>query len=141
MSTIGNGPSPITRFIALGNYDGATDGVLQFGDHGPVYHFALPPDVDEAEAVTAPDRPFDLRPLPVEALDELTAILSPYSSPAWPGWFVPWRFPSAEIEARVDERVTAVLARAGPPVWRLTTPDPWRFSAVRLRPFAAARAG
>ena len=36
-----NDPSPIARVIALDWYDGPTDGVLQIGNDGPGYRFAL----------------------------------------------------------------------------------------------------
>src|SRR5262245_10767151 len=36
-----NYPSPVTRVLALGYYDGPTNGVLQCGDGGPVCKFNL----------------------------------------------------------------------------------------------------
>jgi hypothetical protein len=132
------GLPPVTRFLALGGYDGATDGVLQCGDGGSVYRFELPADVREDVAVTARERPFDLRPLPPDALDRLTAILSPHSPPRWPGWYFPWQFPSEDVERDVDARVAAVLAEAGPPVWRATTPDHWNLTPLTVRPTGQA---
>jgi hypothetical protein len=126
-----NQPSPFTRVLVLGFYDGATEGVAQAGDAGPVYRFELPADVDEAAALTAASRPFELRPLPSDALDRLATVLTPYLVPAWPVWFARWDFPTEEAEREASARIDAILAEAGPVEWRIATPDPWDFSTVR----------
>lgn len=131
---------PVTRFVVLGFYDGATDGILQLGDGGPVFRFELPADEGEAEALTSSERTFDLRPLPADALDRLTIVLAPYHPPTWPGWFPRWVFPNERTERDVEAGVAAILAQSGPVIGRLTTRDPWRFSAVTLSAFTLPEA-
>jgi hypothetical protein len=118
-----NCPSPITRVLALGYTDGPTEGVLQFGEGGPVFRFSLIDEVREA----APDRDdlrlFGLSGLPVGTLDELTKLLSPYLEPRWPVWVPVWRFPTEEIQNDIEGRVDSLLGPGGPVVWLLSATD------------------
>lgn len=126
-----NQPTPFTRAVVLGIYDGATEGVLQVGDGGPVYLFGLPDGVDEGKALTATERPFDLRPLPRDALDRIVSVLAEFQPPTFPIWYPGWQYPTDQIAQDVLARVDSILAEAGPVEWRITTPDPWGFSSVR----------
>jgi hypothetical protein len=118
-----NYPSPITRILALGYSDGPTEGVLQVGDQGEVYRFAVvdqfPGQGDEGTDL----RLFGLFPLPPGALGELVTILAPHAEPRWPVWVPLWRFPSDSIRREVEERVDRVLALAGPVQWQITASD------------------
>lgn len=122
-----NNPSPVTRVLILGYYDGATDGVLQLGDSGPVYLFDWS---DEAHNQDGCDtRSYSLRALADDALDRLTASLAEYHEPKWPAWLPLWQFPTPEIQADVTARVDAILATAGEPEWYIATTDAVEFSA------------
>lgn len=108
------------RVIVLGFYDGPTDGVIQFGDHGPVFRFEMP-EQDDQLARHAGSREYHFCPLPPDALDRVTAVISAYVPPTEPVWFPVWRFPTPEIERSVSAAVDAILAEAGPVEWRVTT--------------------
>jgi hypothetical protein len=131
-----NVPSRISRVIALGFYDGATDGVLQIGEQGPVYRFEVPEEMDESVAFTSTERPFDLRPLPPDALDRLVALIAPYLPVRWPFWFVRWQEIPEAVKPALMGQIDSILAEAEPPTWRITTPDPWAFSTVSAAPRA-----
>lgn len=120
-----NDPSPVSRVIAFGYYDGATDGVLQLGDGGPVYRFDW---TDE----TAPgrEREYDLRPLPADAFTRLVAVVGEHIEPRWPAWVPVWTFSSDAVKAGVEREVDAILAQAGEPTWRIVSTDVVGFSCV-----------
>jgi hypothetical protein len=106
--------------LVFGYYDGPTHGVLEVGGTGEVYRFEL---IDDQQDLGKDVRLFELDPLPNDALNSLTSILSPYIKPAWPYWVVRWMFPSPEVQADVEAQVDEVLRQAGPVVWRVTTTD------------------
>jgi hypothetical protein len=113
-------PSPVSRVLAFGYSDGPTDGVLQVGEAGPIYRFALTADQpDLGEDV----RLFELASLPADTLDTLTTLLSPYARPHWPTWVPRWMFPGPQVQADVEARVEEVLRQAGPVAWRVATTD------------------
>lgn len=126
------------RMVILGYYDGPTDGVIQFGEHGPVFQFTMP-DEERQLGSRAGTREYHLRPLPADALDRLAAVISPYHAPSWPTWFPLWRFPSPEIEQSVSDATGAILAEAGPPAWRVNTADYWTFQTFQAGPLAAGQ--
>jgi hypothetical protein len=124
-----NDPSPVSRVFAFGYYDGATDGVLQLGDGGPVYRF------DWAEEPTpGREREYTLRPLPAGSFERLAAIVGEHIEPHWPAWVPIWKFPSEEVQRDVERRVDAVLDQAGEPKWQITTSDTVSFGAVAAEP-------
>ena len=127
-----NDPSPVSRVLILGYYDGATDGVLQLGDDGPVYRF------DWSDEVHNPDgcdtRSYTLRPLAIDALDRLIAILADYHEPQWPTWLPQWQFPTPEIQTDVTAQVDAILAQADEPEWKILATDAVEFSSFDARP-------
>lgn len=129
-----NDPSPVSRLLLTGFYDGATDGVMQLGDGGPVYLFNLadtPVDQDD-------ERHYLLRTLPHDALDRLTAVIGEHIEPKWPTWVPIWAFPSDQVMADVDRRVGTILDQAGEPVWRITTSDTVQFGVVVAEQMQAA---
>ena len=128
-----NDPSPVTRVLILGYYDGATDGVLQLGDGKRVYRFDLIEDGAEA-------REFEFRPLAPESWDRLVAVIGEHIAPKWPRWAPVWRFPNPDIQAEVESKVDAILQRAGGVEWEITTPDPVGFTSLIARPMTLARA-
>ena len=131
-----NAPSPVSRVLILGFYDGATDGVLQLGDGGPVYRFDLCDEEHNPEGCDT--RSYILRPLADDALDRLTAILAEYHEPKWPAWLPVWQFPTPQIQADVTARVDAILA-AGEPEWVITTTDTVEFTNFEAHPAVTAR--
>jgi hypothetical protein len=127
-----NSPSGVTRVLMTGYYDGATNGLLQFGEGGPVFRFDLADGGDDnGTALLRDERTFTLRPLPADALDRFVAALAPYMAPRWPAWCPVWQFPSPEIRQVVERQTDAILAQAGPPEWTVSTSDYFNFSAFR----------
>jgi hypothetical protein len=119
---------PVTRVLILGYHDGATDGVLQCGDGGPVYRFEMTAEARNPDGCD--ERTFDLRPLPPDALDRLAAALTPYHPARWPVWAPIWTFPTDDARRAVEAAVDGVLTEAGPPAWVVTTADPVRFERL-----------
>jgi hypothetical protein len=115
-----NRPATPPRIIVLGFYDGPTEGVIQFGDRGPVFQFTMP-DEDRQLASQSDQREYAFQPLPPDALDRLAVTLARYLPPSWPVWIPLWRFPSPEVEQSISETIDAILAAAGPPQWRVKT--------------------
>jgi hypothetical protein len=132
-----NDPSPVTRVLILGYQDGATDGVLQLGDGGPVYRFEMTGERHNPDGCD--ERTFDLRPLPTGALDRLAGVLAPYHAPRWPVWAPIWTFPSDDARSAAEAAVDAILAEAGPAVWAVTTADTTRFARLVAEPVPTAR--
>jgi hypothetical protein len=133
MAAIRNGTTPfpiITRVLVLGYYDGATDGVLQCGEGGPVYRFDM---IDEERVEDGMDsRTYQLRPLPSGSLDRLVEALVPYQPPAWPTWVPIWKFPTEKDQRSVEGIFDAVLDAAGPLEWELTTSDTVEFRSINV---------
>ena len=130
-----NNPSPVSRVLILGYYDGATDGVLQLGDGGPVFRFDWTDEVRNPDGCDA--RSYTLRPLDAGALDRLTAILADYHEPKWPAWLPQWQFPTAEIQTDVTAQVDAILAQADEPEWEIATFDTVTFASLEAVPLTA----
>jgi len=124
--------SAVTRVLILGYYDGATNGVLQFGQEGPVYRFDW---IDEARNADGYDvRTYELRPLPGDALEQLVAILKPYHQADWPMWCPLWTFPSEEARLAVEQAFDKILDAAGPASNTLITTDINQFQTFTLTP-------
>lgn len=113
--------SPFTKVLALGYYDGPTNGLLQSGEEGPVYKFDL---MDERWIPQEEDcRVFVLAPVPSNSLTELTNLYSPFLVPHWPLWVPLWQFPTKEIQQSMDRATDEVLGRASPVEWVLAATD------------------
>jgi hypothetical protein len=122
---------PASRVLILGYYDGATDGVIEFGP-GSAYRFDL---ADEAHNPDGCDeRTFTLRPLPADALDRLAAVIAPFHAPGWPVWAPAWTFPTVADRDAVSAAVDGILGEAGDVVGSVTTPDTVGFQTYRLTP-------
>ncbi|MFO0799747.1 MAG: hypothetical protein U0804_19930 [Gemmataceae bacterium] len=111
---------PASRVLILGFYDGATDGVVEFGP-GSVYRFDWADD--SPERCGDPERTFTFRPLPADALDRLTAVITPFHAPGWPVWLPDWSFPTAADRDAVTAAVDAILSEAGARAASVTTAD------------------
>lgn len=110
-------PSPVTQVIGLGYYDGVTSGVLRTTGEA-VYAFDM---IDEVFDPDGNDlRRFELKPLPADAFEVITAAIG---RPEWPVWIPRWEFPTADAQAAVDEVVRNELRRASPPVWWVEARD------------------
>ena len=120
-------PSPISRVLALGYYDGPINGVLQWGEAGAVYKFDYVFDL--IDGATAPDnglldlRVFTLAPLPPNALTDLAAAYSRFWPPRWPVWVPMWQFANKADEAAMNRLTDQVLKQAGPANWVLAAYD------------------
>lgn len=97
--------SPFNKWIALGYYDGFTDGLAQCANCGSCYSVKMI-DSDDAKDV----RIFRFSPLPTEAFDRLVAILSPLGPPNWPVWLPVWKFESETAESLANRTVADVLS-------------------------------
>src|SRR5262249_43115712 len=114
-----NYPSPFTKVLALGYYDGPTNGLLQSGEDGSVYKFDV---VDDLLISNGEDcGVFTLAPVPSTSLSELTNVYSQFLVPHWPLWTPLWSFPTKEIQQSMDRVTDEVLDRAGPVAWVLAT--------------------
>lgn len=100
-------PSPAEKIIALGWYDGPTDGILQCRD-GLVFRFHSDGTVldwgEEGEDL----RVYDLFPLPSDSLQRVVSSLASFQSPRWPLWVPLWKFPSAQDQEVVEKSVAAL---------------------------------
>lgn len=105
-------PSPFTKVLALGYYDGPTEGLVQEGSSDRVYQFHMLAWDDESQDL----RIFALAPLPSSTLAQLTEAYAPYEEPRWPVWVPSWH---AEMEPVTQQ----LLAQAGPPEWVLASQD------------------
>lgn len=127
------GPNRLTapaQVIALGFYDGPTDGLIRFAN-GTVFRF----DLAEEPGWQGDLRSFSFAPLPAWAFDRMTAAISEHLTPTWPIWCPVWRFPTSEIQRGVEAELDAILAEAGPTTWTVSTDDYYgftRFSAARV---------
>lgn len=127
-----NAPSPVSRVIVFGYYDGVIDGVMRLGETGPVYQFEF---VDETHTPDGADlRRYELRPLPSDAFDQLTSAVGEHIPPNWPVWLPIWKFPTPQTQEAVEQRVDAILELAGEPLWQITTADTARFGTVTATP-------
>lgn len=114
-------PSPVAHLLALGYYDGATEGALRTAG-GSAYAFDMVGEVSGAG--DEPDlRRYELRPLPTEAFDNIVSAITPYHEPCWPYWVPIWKFPTAEAKNLTDGIIEKELARSGKPNWQIETPD------------------
>ncbi len=108
-------PSPFSRIIALGYYDGPTSGILEGGTAGPAYKFVML-DGDDL-------RIYSLAPLPPGSLENLVQLLTPYQQPRWPLWCPRWSFPSEALRAEVEAETDRILGLAGPVEWVVAAED------------------
>ena len=69
-------PSPVLKILALGYYDGPTDGLLQC-ENGLVYRFEILAWDSEAQDV----RVFSLAPMPPTAFDRLAELFARREKP------------------------------------------------------------
>jgi hypothetical protein len=109
-----------TRAIVFGYYDGPTEGVIQFGERGPVFRFTMPNEDDQLASENK-TREYWLHPMPKDTLERITEVLVPYMPSHWPIWSPKWVFPSPKIEAEVDAKLEGILAEAGAAEWRIAT--------------------
>jgi len=118
-----NYPSPVTRVLALGYYDGPTNGVLQCGDGGPVCKFNLIEGPFSTEDGLWDMRVFAVAPLPGSALALLTEGYSRFWAPLWPVWVPIWYFSDPADEQAMNQLTDEVLSQAGPVEWVIATTD------------------
>lgn len=126
-----NQPSPVSRVLALGFYDGPTEGILQLRDSGEVFRFQML-DSRTAEGSEEEIRVFGLHPLPGDSLDRIAGLLGPFQPPRWPVWCPVWKFPSEEVKGAIDREIETILEQMGPLTWVIAA-DPI-FRTVRALP-------
>ena len=104
-------PSPGQKILALGYYDGPTEGLLQC-ETGRVYRFEILAWDSETQDV----RVFGLAPMPPAAFDQLAELFAQREKPRWPVWIPSW----CEDQ---NEETDAILKEAGPTEWVIATDD------------------
>jgi hypothetical protein len=120
-------PSPISRILVLGYYDGPTNGVLQCGEAGAVYKFDFVYDL--VDGLSSPEdrllelRVYSLAPLPAKALTELASAYSRFWPPRWPVWVPIWHFGNKDDEEAMNRLTDQVLRQAGPVNWVVASFD------------------
>jgi hypothetical protein len=103
--------SPAQRILALGFYDGPTEGLLQC-ETGRVYHFKILAWDQESQDV----RVFGLAPMPPGAFDRLTELFAQHEEPRWPFW-VP---SGSEVQKGT---LDAILKEGDPVDWVIATDE------------------
>jgi hypothetical protein len=116
-------PSPFTKVLALGWYDGPTNGVLECRPDGQTYKFDLLDEVRQWPREEEDLRVFTLAPLPRGAIQRLAEAYARYLTPHWPVWIPAWKFPTASDQQAMDALTDEVLAQAGPTEWVIATTD------------------
>ncbi len=107
-----NYPSPVQRVLALGFYDGPTEGALLCAPEGQVYKFEMLAWDESTQDL----RVFGLAPLPQPAWEQLTSLYARHETPHWPVWVPSWY-------EDMDRQVDSILKRAGPVEWAVATQD------------------
>ncbi len=129
-------PSPVVRVIALGFYDGPTEGVLQTAD-GTGYRFDLIGEEHNPDGLD--DRTFALRPLPPGAFDEVAELVAPAVRSDGAVWVPRWPVAPPDGQAAIDRRLDALLASARPSAWEVRCRD--LTGTVTASPAAVNRVG
>jgi hypothetical protein len=117
MNRPSKGPSPFDRVIALGWYDGPTEGLIRCAACGQVYRFDLLDSVDEDRGI----RLYSLAPVPADTMNRLVEVLSPFMTPSWPMWAPLWKFPSEADRIAVERTVDELMAKAAAPEFVIET--------------------
>src|SRR5438094_3246242 len=106
-------PSPFRQLVALGWYDGPTNGLLR--SDGLAWKFDMVDEIHNPDGLDL--RLFTLAPLPVAAWERLVRAITPYQTPSGPLWVPVWQFPT-DADTKAVNRVTdEVLQEAGPVEW------------------------
>src|SRR4051794_28105965 len=100
-----NYPSPVQKILALGYYDGPTEGAL-LSAPDRVYRFRLLAWDEETQDL----RFFALAPLPPPAFERLAGVFARHETPRWPVWV-------ASGQGGPQRAVEAILGQAGPIEW------------------------
>jgi hypothetical protein len=111
-------PSPFDRAIALGYYDGPTQGLVRCGHCNRVFRFVTVDSVHEDESI----RIYSLAPLSNDSWERLVIALLPYMEPIWPMWVPLWAFPSETDRIAVEQIVDELIAQAAGPEIVIATP-------------------
>lgn len=110
------GTPRFARIVALGWYDGATEGVAECGCCPTAYRLQMlddQPDREDGRDL----RVFGLTPLPAGAFDQVVQACPDHKKARWPVWMPVWRFDSETQPQVTDEAVSRVLEGAGSPPW------------------------
>jgi hypothetical protein len=110
---------PFHRTIALGYYDGPTNGVIECANCSGEFRFDLL-DVIWNAPLDVP-RIFSLAPLPEDSLDRLAAVCPQHEwPPDWstrPCWCPHWQFPLAAEQEAAHRQVQEILDLGAAPEW------------------------
>ena len=112
-------PSPFSRVVALGYYDGPTNGLLECGAGGQVFKFDLLDEQANPEGLEV--RVFGLALLSPSALTQLAQAYARFFTPRWPVWVPVWQFPRREDQEAMERLTDQVLQQAGPVQWVVAT--------------------
>lgn len=104
--------SPFSRLVAVGFYDGPTEGLIECGTCGTVFSFRKL-DWDDQQDI----RVFSLSPVANVDLDDL-ADAPAGSTPKWPCWVL-----TEEVASSSGARVESARATEGPVEFIVATED------------------
>lgn len=113
-------PSPFDGIIALGWYDGVTEGLAHCGSCGREYRFDW---LDASDEGGREIRIYRLAPLGPGSMERLTAVFAPGQEPRRPVWVPSWKFPSDAERSAVEGMTQEILDGAGPPELVLAASD------------------
>jgi hypothetical protein len=121
-SAVGKRSDAFSKILALGWYDGPTDGVAQCATCSAVYKFhMLDEDRDWEDGQDV--RIFSLAPLPAGALDKIVEVCPGAATAGWPVWAPTWRFESDAQQKTAEDTVTRILDSAGPAQFVVVSDD------------------
>src|SRR6516162_1530069 len=102
------GPSPFSRVVAFGFYDGILSGISECGACQREFLFD-----NLYENLDGPVRFFSLAPLTSGSVDRVIKAVGQYQSPIWPIWVPMWTFPTSEIKESLDLMCREICRSAG----------------------------
>ncbi len=110
LATLSTSPSPFSRIVALGYYDGFLSGVVSCDVCSTAYRVEIL-DMDDDQN----NRIFSLASLATGLFNALVESISRYETPKWPFWCPQYQFGSEEDRALVRNSVFSVLEQADTP--------------------------
>jgi hypothetical protein len=100
---------PVGSVIALGFYDGATDGLLKCELCSVAFKFSLIVSDEDDEV-----RVFRLQRIAAGSFERIVDFISNHlGGPMWPVWVPIWNFPSVDSRSDVENVLRETLAQAG----------------------------
>jgi hypothetical protein len=97
-------PSPFSRIIAFGYYDGPFEGVLVCEECAEEYVFRTAAWKHDEDI-----RIYELQRVARGAFDAVLAVCSALGTPTWPVWVPRWEFPTHAQQGEADRQLGSLL--------------------------------